>query len=76
MLSVLTIPRQERRSLFQNTRGEKWIPSDASAHLSSNLVLPLPLCLELLKKRFASFLDYNTYILGEGAFHPKAKLSS
>jgi hypothetical protein len=65
----------ERRSLFQNTSGEKLIPPDATAHLSSNSFLPLlALFLELLQKLFASVLDHNTYIVG-GAFPPKANFS-
>jgi hypothetical protein len=74
MRSLLTIPSRERRSLFQNTRGEKLIPPDATAHLSSNSLLPLALFLELPQKQFALVLDHNTYILG-GAFPPKANLS-
>jgi hypothetical protein len=48
MRSLLTIPSRERRSLFQNKSGEKLIPPDATAHLSSNSHLPLTLFLELL----------------------------
>ncbi len=62
MQSLLTIPRQERRTLYQNTRGEKLILPDATVHLLSNSPLPLTLYLEFLQRLFALVLDRNTYI--------------
>jgi hypothetical protein len=64
MQSLLTIPRQERRCLVHNTRGENLIPLNGTAHLSSNSLSPLTRYLELLQKLFTLVVDCNTYILG------------